>query len=132
VRCAGGRLHGDADGLNQIALVQGFLASLAFLPSIVQGVRCHAYVWNVSPVPSSMQEARFSSRPLGSVSNRGMRCVWLVLQYALVGTWLTVIFFGQRLMRLTFWVLQREGDLRFDLVRVRENAGRWCLSGHRH
>ena len=51
------------------------------------------------------------------------RLVWFLLGYAAAGTWLTTSLFGRRLMRLHFGILRREGDLRFDLVRVRENAG---------
>ena len=51
------------------------------------------------------------------------RLVWFLVGYATVGTWLTTSVFGRRLMRLHFGILRREGDLRFDLVRVRENAG---------
>mmetsp|Transcript_14977 Transcript_14977/g.45203 ORF Transcript_14977/g.45203 Transcript_14977/m.45203 type:complete len:636 (-) Transcript_14977:410-2317(-) len=50
------------------------------------------------------------------------RLVWFLLGYAAIGTWLTTSVFGRRLMRLHFGMLRREGDLRFDLVRVRENA----------
>ncbi|KAL4856100.1 Tubulin polyglutamylase ttll6 [Chlorella vulgaris] len=47
--------------------------------------------------------------------------IFLVI-YAVAGTWVTGAGFGRRLMRLTYSVLQREADLRFALVRVRENA----------
>ncbi|KAL4423783.1 hypothetical protein ABPG75_001084 [Micractinium tetrahymenae] len=47
--------------------------------------------------------------------------VFLII-YAVGGTWITVSGFGRRLMHLTYSVLQREADLRFALVRVRENA----------
>jgi len=50
--------------------------------------------------------------------------VYFLLGYAVLGTWLTTSVFGRRLMRLHYVILKREGDLRFDLVRVRENAGR--------
>ena len=36
------------------------------------------------------------------------------------GTWVTTVGFGHRLMELTYTVLQREADLRFELVRVGE------------
>lgn len=51
------------------------------------------------------------------------RLVWFLMGYAAAGTWLTTSVFGRRLMRLHYGILRREGDLRFDLVRVRENAG---------
>lgn len=46
-----------------------------------------------------------------------------LLAYALLGTYVTTAGFGRRLMHLTYALLQREADLRFALVRVRENAG---------
>ena len=48
--------------------------------------------------------------------------VGYLVAYAALGTLCTTWGFGRRLMRLTFQVLQREADLRFALVRVRENA----------
>ena len=47
-----------------------------------------------------------------------------------MGTWLTTSIFGRRLMLLSFQVLRSEGDLRFDLVRVRENAGARVYRSH--
>ena len=49
--------------------------------------------------------------------------VFFLLAYAAVGTVLTTTVFGKRLVQLQFMQLQREGDLRFDLVRTRENSG---------
>ncbi|CAD7702533.1 unnamed protein product [Ostreobium quekettii] len=46
--------------------------------------------------------------------------VYLFL-YAGAGTWFTTWVFGKPLMSLNFRLLQKEGDLRFSLVRVREN-----------
>lgn len=43
--------------------------------------------------------------------------------YTTVGTWLTTSAFGKRLMQLEFRVLQKAGDLRFSLLRTRENSG---------
>lgn len=47
--------------------------------------------------------------------------LFLVL-YALVGTLVTTVVFGKPLVRLNFEQLKREANLRFSLVRVRENA----------
>lgn len=47
--------------------------------------------------------------------------LFLVL-YAVVGTLVTTVVFGKPLVRLNFEQLKREADLRFSLVRVRENA----------
>jgi putative ATP-binding cassette transporter len=46
---------------------------------------------------------------------------FLVL-YALIGTLVTSVVFGKPLVRLNFEQLKREANLRFSLVRVRENA----------
>jgi vitamin B12/bleomycin/antimicrobial peptide transport system ATP-binding/permease protein len=47
--------------------------------------------------------------------------VFLVV-YALVGTLATTLIFGRPLVRLNFEQLKKEADLRFSLVRARENA----------
>lgn len=47
--------------------------------------------------------------------------IFLIL-YAIVGTVITAVFFGQALIGLNYYQLQREGDFRYRLVRVRENA----------
>lgn len=50
------------------------------------------------------------------------KLVWFLLFYAGIGTYVTTSAFGKRLMQLHFATVQREGDLRFDMVRTRENA----------
>ena len=52
------------------------------------------------------------------------KLVFFLVGYAVIGTWLTASVFGRRLTVLIFRLLKCEGDLRFDLVRVRENAGK--------
>jgi ABC-type uncharacterized transport system fused permease/ATPase subunit len=55
--------------------------------------------------------------------------VFFLFIYAFIGTWLTTAVFGKRLMQLQYIQLQKEGDLRFDLVRTRENSGaQRCIS----
>ena len=48
--------------------------------------------------------------------------VYFLVFYALAGTLITVFVFGKPLVGLNFRQLRREADLRFSLVRVRENA----------
>jgi vitamin B12/bleomycin/antimicrobial peptide transport system ATP-binding/permease protein len=48
--------------------------------------------------------------------------VLFLLLYAIVGTLVTTVVFGKPLVRLNFEQLKKEADLRFSLVRVRENA----------
>ncbi|MCU0525921.1 MAG: ABC transporter ATP-binding protein/permease [Elainella sp. Prado103] len=48
--------------------------------------------------------------------------VFFLVLYALVGTLVTTVVFGKPLVRLNFEQLKREANLRFSLVRVRENA----------
>jgi putative ATP-binding cassette transporter len=48
--------------------------------------------------------------------------VFILLAYATVGTLVTTLVFGRPLVGLNFFQLRREADLRFSLVRVRENA----------
>ncbi|MFM7423549.1 MAG: ABC transporter ATP-binding protein/permease [Elainella sp.] len=48
--------------------------------------------------------------------------VFFLVGYALIGTLVTTFVFGKPLVRLNFEQLKKEADLRFSLVRVRENA----------
>ena len=48
--------------------------------------------------------------------------VLFLLLYAIVGTLVTTLVFGKPLVRLNFEQLKKEADLRFSLVRIRENA----------
>ncbi|CAG9462781.1 unnamed protein product [Pedinophyceae sp. YPF-701] len=50
------------------------------------------------------------------------KLVVFLVTYAVAGTAVTSFGFGRQLMRLHFRMLQAEGDLRFGLVRTRENA----------
>ena len=59
------------------------------------------------------------SHVLWSISHE---LVYFLVIYALIGTLVTLLFFGGRLMRLNFHQLRREADFRYSLVRVRENA----------
>ena len=49
--------------------------------------------------------------------------VLFLLAYAGAATAITVWGFAKRLMQLQYRILRCEGDLRFDLVRTRENSG---------
>lgn len=48
--------------------------------------------------------------------------VFFLLIYAVVGTVVTTVLFGKALIGLNYFQLQREGDFRYRLVRIRENA----------
>ncbi len=48
--------------------------------------------------------------------------VFFLVLYALVGTVVTTAVFGKALVRLNFEQLKKEANLRFSLVRIRENA----------
>lgn len=48
--------------------------------------------------------------------------VFFLLIYAVVGTVVTTVFFGKALIGLNHFQLQHEGDFRYRLVRIRENA----------
>ena len=48
--------------------------------------------------------------------------VLFLLLYALLGTLVTTVVFGKPLVRLNFEQIKKEADLRFSLVRIRENA----------
>jgi len=69
-------------------------------------------------IGSILQLAAFS-RVLWSISHE---LVYFLIFYAIGGTLITILVFGNRLMNLNFHQLRREADFRFSLVRVRENA----------
>ncbi|MBD1807532.1 ABC transporter ATP-binding protein/permease [Microcoleus sp. FACHB-SPT15] len=48
--------------------------------------------------------------------------VFFLVLYALIGTLVTSVIFGKPLVRLNFEQLKKEANLRFSLVRIRENA----------
>lgn len=48
--------------------------------------------------------------------------MFFLIAYALVGTFVTFVVFGQVLTRLNFEQFRRDGNFRFGLIRVRENA----------
>ncbi|MBV8885896.1 MAG: ABC transporter ATP-binding protein/permease [Chroococcidiopsidaceae cyanobacterium CP_BM_RX_35] len=48
--------------------------------------------------------------------------VFFLVLYALIGTLVTTVVFGKPLVRLNFEQLKKEANLRFSLVRIRENA----------
>lgn len=48
--------------------------------------------------------------------------VFFLVLYALIGTLVTTVVFGKSLVRLNFEQLKKEANLRFSLVRIRENA----------
>ena len=48
--------------------------------------------------------------------------VAFLIIYAIVGTLVTLLVFGQVLIGLNYYQLKREADFRFSLVRIRENA----------
>ncbi|HZG40842.1 MAG TPA: ABC transporter ATP-binding protein/permease [Nodosilinea sp.] len=69
-------------------------------------------------VSSVLQVIAFSGVLWGISKN----LVGFLVLYALVGTLVTVLIFGQPLVRLNFEQLKREANFRFSLVRIRENA----------
>lgn len=69
-------------------------------------------------IGSVLQLGAFSS-VLWSISHE---LVYFLVVYAICGTLITLFGFGNPLIRLNFLQLRREADLRFSLVRVRENA----------
>lgn len=71
-----------------------------------------------------MVSVQHNSCPVGLLWSVTPKLVWFLFLYAGVGTYVTTSAFGKRLMQLHFATIQREGDLRFGMVRTRENAGR--------
>jgi len=72
---------------------------LIFLGSIMQLIAFSSVLWRISHL-----------------------LVGVLVVYATVGTVIALYLFGNPLIRLNFWQLQREADFRFSLMRVRENA----------
>ena len=71
---------------------------------------------------------RFTDKPTrlraGVLWDVAPKAIIFLIVYSLGGTFLTTSAFGKRLMQLDFSLLRQEGDLRFGLVRTRENAGK--------
>lgn len=79
----------------------------------------------LSPTPlTPPTHPHHTCAPAGLLLSIAPRLLWFLLCYAALGTAVTAAGFGRRLMSLTYSLLQREADLRFALVRVRENAGK--------
>ena len=102
-----------ADDINQftnyvLTLSLGLLTSLVTLGSFL------VVLWGLSG------PADIPLGPLGVVHIPGY-LVWAALLYAAIGTWLTVKV-GRPLVPLNFAAQQFEGDFRFSLARLRENA----------
>jgi putative ATP-binding cassette transporter len=72
---------------------------LVFIASVLQLIAFSAVLWSIS-----------------------RELVLFLVVYAVAGTLVVVLIFGQKLMSLNFNQLRREADFRFSLVRVRENA----------
>lgn len=113
--------HAATMGRSSLAPVHSFLPASALFLCFRVDVLCRLHCahicshgWSTKGVPGLGAGVLWSVAP---------RLVWFLLGYAAAGTWLTTSVFGRRLMRLHYGILRREGDLRFDLVRVRENAG---------
>ena len=102
-----------AEDINQftnyvLTLSSGLLTSLVTLGSFL------AVLWNLSG-PADISLSKW-----GVVHVPGY-LVWAALLYAGVGTWLTVKV-GGPLVQLNFAGQRLEGDFRFSLARLRENA----------
>ena len=89
------RISEDIRGFTQDSLL--FL--LVLLNSIFQVIAFSFVLWNISSF-----------------------LVILLVGYALVGTLITIIFFGKSLVRINFEQLKKEANFRFGLVRIRENS----------
>jgi vitamin B12/bleomycin/antimicrobial peptide transport system ATP-binding/permease protein len=89
------RIAEDIKGFTQDSLV--FL--LIIINSIFQVIAFSVVLWNIS-------------------SN----LVYLLFVYAIVGTLITTIFFGKKLVKINFEQLKKEANFRFGLVRIRENS----------
>lgn len=48
--------------------------------------------------------------------------VFFLLAYAIIGTVITILIFGKKLIKINFEQLKKEANFRFGLVRIRENA----------
>lgn len=48
--------------------------------------------------------------------------LWVLLAYCIVGTIVTIVIFGPPMVELQYHSLAKEADLRFSVVRIRENA----------
>lgn len=90
-----------------MTLFLGFLSAVATLISFL------FILWTLS--------GPLSLAPIGLDVTVPGYMAWVVLIYALVGTWLANLV-GRRLIALNFFKQRYEANFRFSLVRVRENA----------
>ena len=89
------RISEDIRSFSQDSLL--FL--LIFVQSILQIIAFSVVLWQIS-------------QPL----------VIFLIAYGVIGTIVTIVVFGQKLIKLNFNQLKKEANFRFGLVRVRENA----------
>jgi vitamin B12/bleomycin/antimicrobial peptide transport system ATP-binding/permease protein len=93
---------------------QSLSLSLGLFSNIVQAVSFSFILWNLSgPLAISLGN-------WGKVSIPGYM-FWAVILYTILGTWLTIRL-GRPLVGLNFGQQRFEADLRFSLVRLRENT----------
>lgn len=72
---------------------------LVIIQSFLQVFAFSAVLWSISP-----------------------KLVVFLFSYAIIGTIITTVIFGRKLVQLNYAQLQKEANFRFGLVRVRENA----------
>ncbi|MDB5406842.1 MAG: Xenobiotic-transporting ATPase, partial [Rhodospirillales bacterium] len=93
---------------------QSLNLSLGLFSNIVQAVSFSFILWNLSgPLAISLGA-------VGTISIPGYM-FWAVILYTIFGTWLTIRL-GRPLVGLNFGQQRFEADLRFSLVRLRENT----------
>src|SRR6266849_1287574 len=93
---------------------QTLALSLGLLTNIVQAVSFSFILWSLSG------PLAFSLGALGEVTIPGYM-FWAVILYTIGGTWLAIRI-GRPLIGLNFTQQRFEADLRFSLVRLRENG----------
>lgn len=101
---------------------------LVIFNSIFQIIGYTALIWNIPPKVVIFKFASPLKISLGEKINFEVAqiapsiLIIFLLAYAILGTLITIGFFGRKLVRINYQQLRKEANFRFGLVRIRENS----------
>lgn len=113
--------------------IKSFTAeSLSFLliifNSIFQIIGYTALIWNIPPkvvifkFPNPIKISLLGKINFEIAQIAPSILIIFLLAYAVLGTLITIGFFGRKLVRINYQQLRKEANFRFGLVRIRENS----------
>ena len=101
---------------------------LVIFNSIFQIIGYTALIWNIPPKVVILKFDNPIKISLGAKINFEIAqiapsiLIIFLLTYAVLGTLITIGFFGRKLVRINYQQLRKEANFRFGLVRIRENS----------